>query len=84
MLNCGGTGNYAIEQTATNGAYSQINFSNNIFCNDLGSNYASGGISLLASGDYVVIQGNNFKGCTNTVSNSSGGSHNVISNNTGN
>jgi hypothetical protein len=84
MLNCGGSSNYAIEQTSSNGAYSQINFSNNIFCNDLGNVYASGGISLASAGDYVVVQGNNFKGCTNTVSNSSGGSHNSIANNTPN
>ena len=54
------------------------------FCYYLGSAPTSMGAILLEKGtDYNVIMGNVFRACSSGVTNNSGGSHNVIANNSG-
>ena len=82
----GGTGWWGVEVHPQSGSYKMVDISHNMFCTELGTTPANPmkAIGFFPSaGDYLSAMGNNFMGCASGVTDSSGGSHNVIANNVG-
>lgn len=83
LVTCGGAFQGIQIDAPSAGSYSVINLDNNQLCNEAGTTFASHGILFNAGGDYLLASQNNFKGCTDGVTDSSGGAHNIVSPNIG-